>query len=96
MKKTVSLVMTFWFALPVLFAGPIAAQSKKPNIVLIVGDDMGYADVGFHGGRGIDQRRVKDGRRCLRRRRHGDAAHAFDGRLIASMLEIDEVSQRAH
>jgi arylsulfatase A-like enzyme len=26
-----------------------AATARKPNILLIVGDDMGYADVGFHG-----------------------------------------------
>ena len=26
-----------------------AADTVKPNIVFIVGDDMGYADVGFHG-----------------------------------------------
>lgn len=25
------------------------AEAKHPNILLIVGDDMGYADVGFHG-----------------------------------------------
>src|SRR6185436_12672506 len=25
------------------------ATSAKPNILVIVGDDMGYADVGFHG-----------------------------------------------
>src|SRR5687768_2404606 len=24
--------------------------SSKPNVLFIVGDDMGYADVGFHGG----------------------------------------------
>ena len=26
-----------------------AAEATKPNILFIVGDDMGYADVGFHG-----------------------------------------------
>ncbi len=30
--------------------GPVvAAENKKPNILFIVGDDMGYADVGFQG-----------------------------------------------
>ncbi|MSU24988.1 MAG: sulfatase [Opitutus sp.] len=33
-----------------LAAGPVfAASAPKPNLLLIVGDDMGYADVGFHG-----------------------------------------------
>ena len=27
--------------------------AERPNIVIIVGDDMGYADVGFHGGQQI-------------------------------------------
>ncbi len=26
-----------------------STESKRPNILLIVGDDMGYSDVGFHG-----------------------------------------------
>jgi arylsulfatase A-like enzyme len=32
-----------------LYAGTALAAPDKPNILLIVGDDMGYADVGFHG-----------------------------------------------
>src|SRR5688572_32997887 len=27
----------------------MAAEPSRPNVLVIVGDDMGYADVGFHG-----------------------------------------------
>ncbi len=30
-------------------AEPIAGADRKPNILLIVGDDMGYGDIGVHG-----------------------------------------------
>ena len=30
-----------------------SAQTRPPNIVVIVGDDMGYADIGVHGARDI-------------------------------------------
>lgn len=30
-------------------ADSVLAQARRPNILVIVGDDMGYADVGFHG-----------------------------------------------
>lgn len=30
-------------------AGPNAQADRKPNILLIVGDDMGYADIGVQG-----------------------------------------------
>jgi len=34
-------------------AGAVSAQSRPPNIVMIVGDDMGYADIGIHGSKDI-------------------------------------------
>ncbi|MBW1750175.1 MAG: sulfatase-like hydrolase/transferase, partial [Deltaproteobacteria bacterium] len=35
-----------------LFTGTVVAaqQSKRPNILLIVADDMGYSDLGSYGG----------------------------------------------
>ena len=39
-------------SLTIFFTLLVAASSlaaDKPNILFIVGDDMGYADVGFHG-----------------------------------------------
>jgi arylsulfatase A-like enzyme len=32
-----------------LSASTFAAEARKPNVIVIVGDDMGYADVGVHG-----------------------------------------------
>ena len=34
-------------------AHAVTAQTKPPNIVVIVGDDMGYADIGVHGAKDI-------------------------------------------
>lgn len=36
-----------------LTSAPFLDAAAKPNILLIVGDDMGYADLGFHGGKEI-------------------------------------------
>lgn len=39
------------FAACVLLVAAVspAADAKRPNVLVIVGDDMGYADIGFHG-----------------------------------------------
>ena len=37
------------FLLLALGTAPLMAAERKPNVIVIVGDDMGYADVGFHG-----------------------------------------------
>ena len=45
MKRLISLI-----ALSVCVAvQATAAGNSRPNILVIVGDDMGYGDVGFHG-----------------------------------------------
>ncbi|MBI5772505.1 MAG: sulfatase-like hydrolase/transferase [Verrucomicrobia bacterium] len=44
-----SLIFGFLASLCILCDHASAAGAKRPNILIIVGDDMGYADVGFHG-----------------------------------------------
>ncbi len=51
-KKTIMLrniILHSTVFVSLLGISPLLAADAKPNIVLIVGDDMGYADVGFHG-----------------------------------------------
>ena len=40
-------------AFSLMALGPVLAQKRAPNIVLIVSDDMGYADIGVHGSKEI-------------------------------------------
>ncbi|MFY7954452.1 MAG: sulfatase [Armatimonadaceae bacterium] len=46
-------IALFCAAVLCLAADSPAADGKNPNVIVIVGDDMGYADVGFHGGKEI-------------------------------------------
>lgn len=45
----VSLSRCCWLVIVLSLVWPLALSAGQPNILLIVGDDMGYADVGFHG-----------------------------------------------
>jgi len=40
-------------ALPCVACATASGQARPPNIVVIVGDDMGYADIGIHGSKDI-------------------------------------------
>jgi hypothetical protein len=46
-------MVSFAFLVSLLMLGvltPAAAQEKRPNILLIVADDMGWSDAGVYGG----------------------------------------------
>ena len=48
MKRTLVVVATLFAALCGA-AAPGLAQAKRPNVVIILGDDMGYSDMGMFG-----------------------------------------------
>ena len=41
--------LALWLTALLIATAPIHAQEKKPNIVIILADDMGYADMGSFG-----------------------------------------------
>ncbi len=67
----------------VLFA---AETTQRPNVVLILADDLGYADVGFQGAQDIPtpnlDRLAGEGVQCT----HGYSAHPFCSPMRASLM----------
>jgi arylsulfatase A-like enzyme len=54
MTRAVRVVLALTLAIVVTGpTDPVDAQRRKPNIVVIVADDMGYADFGIHGSRDV-------------------------------------------
>ncbi len=68
MKKTTFLILTALVLMPLAALHAAETSSTKPNIILILADDMGYADPGCYGGKlaptpAIDSL-TRDGVRC--------------------------------
>jgi arylsulfatase A-like enzyme len=63
-----------------------ADEAQKPNIIVIVGDDMGYADIGVHGSREIPTPHIDDlanaGVRCT----HGYVSGPYCSPTRAGLL----------
>ncbi len=75
----------------VAFHSSLAAAAAKPNIIVIMADDMGFSDLGCYGGEIADaeSRRAREGRRAIHAvLQHGpllpDARVAAHGAVSAS------------
>ena len=49
MKSPISLLLTLWLLTAVCSPITMAQPARKPNVIFILSDDMGYADIGSYG-----------------------------------------------
>src|SRR5262245_24049401 len=56
------------FATALVMLAPASAQERKPNVIVFLCDDTGYADLGCHGGKDVPTPNIdsiaKNGARC--------------------------------
>jgi arylsulfatase len=50
MKRSALLLVVVIGALPAIASNPVAAAETRPNVVIMMADDMGFSDVGCYGG----------------------------------------------
>jgi arylsulfatase A-like enzyme len=77
---------TVLVALAYLLLAPSAAVARLPNVIVIIADDMGYADIGIHGCRDIPTPHIdslaKNGVRCT----NGYVSHPYCSPTRAGLL----------
>lgn len=68
MRCSYPLVPLLAVVLAASFAEPLMAQTRKPNVIVILADDLGFADLGVQGGKDIPTPNIdslaKNGVRC--------------------------------
>jgi arylsulfatase A-like enzyme len=74
------------FALALFFLAASAAAARQPKVIVILADDMGYADIGVHGCRDIPTPHIdslaKNGVRCT----NGYVSHPYCSPTRAGLL----------
>ncbi|MCU0913494.1 MAG: sulfatase-like hydrolase/transferase [Planctomycetes bacterium] len=84
--RTGLIILAAWLLAPAALLCAAAAPAARPNILVILADDLGYADVGFHGCKDIPtpnlDRLARSGVRCT----GGYVTHPFCSPTRAGLL----------